>query len=203
MAIPTLDVIPPGAARPGEDVQRTRAFPTFLHPRVTRSGQLGFGAKRGRFGHWGVDMPVVSVADGGTGVGEVSAPEGMVIRHVWTNDSTPPFVGYGPAGVVGEGDSGVYHLLAHLDPSAWSASSIPTKGQRYDVGELVGLMSESVKPPHLHWEVRVFPVDDPKKRAATSLDPWEWRFGKRRILGGAGASWWLWVILGLALARRR
>src|SRR3972149_3812232 len=85
----------------------------------------------------------------------VRAPEGGIVdvigRASYGADtprtSTPiGWAGYGPFLVVLHGDSGWYHLLAHVvDPSV-------TLGQRVELGRAIARVSE--RGDHLHWEVR-------------------------------------------------
>jgi murein DD-endopeptidase MepM/ murein hydrolase activator NlpD len=129
----------------------------------------------------------------------------MSVVAVWTTNDKAPFVGYGPAGVLAKGDSGIYHLLAHLDPTAWSDDNRPTIGQRYDVGEQVGFPSRDVAPSHVHWEVRIKPIDSPDTRGGNTLDPLQWANGFSVTKAGApsgGIPWWL-VVLVLYAARKR
>jgi len=80
----------------------------------------------------------------------VQAPEGGAVVTTATGAS-PPYVGYGPFLVVIHGDSGKYHLLAHLDPSA----NVVDVGERVEAGDVVGQTSSA---NHTHWEVRTLPV---------------------------------------------
>lgn len=81
------------------------------------------------------------------------APEaGTVVETFEANRPRDPrrsrpagWAGYGPRGVLMRGDSGVFHLLAHLDELRVS------NGQRVAEGEVVGVGS-AVR--HVHWEVR-------------------------------------------------
>jgi len=111
--------------------------------------------------------------------------------------SDPRFEGYGPAGVVLKGDSGVFHLLAHLDPAAWDENAgstslgpghqptidhpaavvdPPTLARRYEEGEQIGAMAPHVgaAQSHTHWEVRKTAVDNPSNRALDTFDPQDW-----------------------------
>lgn len=76
----------------------------------------------------------------------VQAPEGGTVKVV-TNGASPPYEGYGPWVVVFLGDSGKYHLLGHLEPSA----NRVTVGQRVEAKQVVGATSSA---NHTHWEVR-------------------------------------------------
>lgn len=116
-------------------------------------------------GHWGYDLA-------GKAGDAVKAPEVMTVTRRWTDDTTPPFVGYGPGGIEALGDSGVYHLLAHLDPSTIAVDV----GEPVMEGEIVGRMPSHVGAagPHVHWEVRKREVDSPSTRAGNTLVPASW-----------------------------
>jgi murein DD-endopeptidase MepM/ murein hydrolase activator NlpD len=134
------------------------------------------------------------------------------VRYVWSDNVTPPFVGYGPAGVLAQGDSGVYHLLGHLDPAGWTDASRPTKGQRFDVGEEIGFPAPTGSPgvgaakPHVHWEVRVEPIDSPATRGGNTLDPVQWARGfssSTRVGAPAADGLWFLVLFGLWYLTRK
>jgi murein DD-endopeptidase MepM/ murein hydrolase activator NlpD len=208
---------------PGEDVNITRTSPADISSAMaqdhTDSGR-GFGAFRPHQGangtwHWGLDL-VQSPSDD---VGVV-APEHSTCVEVWLNNTTAPFVGYGPGGVLLKGDSGVYHLLGHLDPSAWSQTSRPTIGQVYERGQWVGHTAPTGSDgvgsatPHVHWEVRVQPIDSPSTRKGNTLDPIDWTHGRATSLTGnvltqvpskkaGGFPWWILLLLAVASKRRR
>ena len=145
--------------------------------------------------HYGYDLA------GATGT-PVVAPESMVITRVWSDDKTPPFVGYGPGGVEGLGDSGVYHLLAHLDPGTISVEV----GEPVDEGANVGNMSAL---RHVHWEVRLREIDSPSTREANTLVPNWWvgavASGWTASQGGGkvakGGDGWLWLVALILIAR--
>jgi len=84
-----------------------------------------------------------------------------------------PWEGYGPAGVLLKGDSGVWHLLAHL--------SAPTVGvgDRVGVGDTVGHLTKHVgaSGPHTHWEVRTSALSTPADRAQKTMNPDRWLNG--------------------------
>ena len=86
--------------------------------------------------------------------------------------SAPPFVGYGPYLVIIRGDSGVFHLLAHLDPSGAGAAPM---GSRVTEGQVIGRTSSA---NHTHWEVRRSPVPPSgKTNLDNNLDPIAWMNG--------------------------
>lgn len=119
--------------------------------RIPPTGSGAWLARRsdGHRLHAGVDLL-------GPGGREVVAPESGVVRVVFTSSrpvdprrSSPPgWAGYGPKGVLMHGDSGAWHLLAHLGSVEVSPSSVLTEGQR------VGTISGELSTPHCHWEVR-------------------------------------------------
>lgn len=161
---------------------------------ISLASGYGYRLKAGaQQGHWGYDL----AGPAGT---KVKAPEPMTITRVWTDDKTPPFVGYGPGGVEGLGASGVYHLLAHLEPS-----SIPVDvGEEVWEGEVLGEMSQLA---HVHWEVRMREVDDPSTREANTLVPLAWITatiaGKRWTaadIARPGSSGWIVLLLLWLLA---
>ena len=109
------------------------------------------------------------------------APESGEVAATWESNrprndvprfSRPPgWSGYGPKGVLLRGDSGVWHVLAHLD----SVSVV--RGQRLAEGDEVGRGSVV---RHVHWEVRT--AAHPPAGAAVvevTLDPGAWLRGER------------------------
>lgn len=90
--------------------------------------------------HPGVDV----VGRAGT---QVMAPEGGLVVQA-ADGSRAPFSGYGPWLVIIQGDSGKYHLLAHLDPGYMNLAPI---GLRVKEGQVIGRTSGA---NHTHWEVR-------------------------------------------------
>lgn len=173
--------------------------------RVTPHG--GFGQSRtkptdGRCGyknvypcvHRGLDM----AAPAG---GAVYAPEnGRVVISV-SDNVTPPLRGFGPGAILFLGDSGMRHVLGHMDPTWWENSAwrgfpgalpkvlipdrVPADGRRYRQGEQMGVVAVD----HLHWEVR--------DRDGKRYDPEGWARGRTVAEGGESQSW---VLLILALA---
>lgn len=182
--------------------------------RVTPHGAFGFQRKKpadGRCGyknkypctHKGVDM----AASKGT---PVYAPEAGVVVISVSDNVTPPLRGYGPGAVVLRGDSGVNHLLAHLDPDWWHSAAwqipptifdgfigpdrAPSEGRRYREAEQIGIVAKD----HVHWEI---------SRGGNRYDPLVWlKTGGRSVRGGAaagGGHGGLLLILLLAAASRR
>lgn len=149
--------------------------------------------------HYGLDIPPRKNGDD-----SVVVPERAEIVSVWTNDDTPNFRGYGPGGVLLLGESGDFHLLAHLDPTVWVGPGAPVTGKRYDEGEQIGLIARNVKPskfwsaPHVHWEVRQGKaIPAPGERDTVNLDPVAWLAGRRVKL--PRLEWWTWVIIGVVI----
>lgn len=216
--VPSTNKLKPGERGPSEAAGE-RKSPTIIPPDVLQAWTAtasykdgrGYGVFRKTQGpngtwHWGIDLPAKA------GSVAIVAPERSMVAYVWKDNNTAPFVGYGPGGVLLQGTvTGVYHLLGHLDPTAWSDASVPTKGQHYDVGELVGYTAPTGSDgvgsaaPHVHWEVRVKPIDSPTTRQGNTLDPLAWLNGNSVTLAptSSGMPWWLWVVIGLALSRRR
>lgn len=86
------------------------------------------------------------------------------------------FSGYGPRGVVLRGDSGVWHLLGHLDSVLVRVGERVAEGQTVGVGSVVH---------HVHWEVRV--AARPASGQAVvevTLDPVAWLRGERVAYAG-------------------
>ncbi len=96
-----------------------------------------------------------------------------------------PFDGYGPGVVVAKGDSGKFHLLAHLGRIDVSALDVVAEGEQ------VGNMAPHVGAAgsHTHWEVRDHAIDTPSTRAADTVDPMAWA-----AAGGRNSSAMPWVI---------
>jgi murein DD-endopeptidase MepM/ murein hydrolase activator NlpD len=116
--------------------------------RIPTSGLGAWLARRsdGARLHAGVDLPM--------GRDTVCrAPEAGRVMQTWTasrprdpSASSPPgWSGYGPRGVLIRGDSGQWHVLAHLD------ELLVTRGQWVSPGQPVGRGSVV---RHCHWEVR-------------------------------------------------
>jgi hypothetical protein len=141
--------------------------------------------------HYGLDIPPPT-----NGNDAVVAPERCIVESKWTDDTTAPFVGYGPGGLLLRGDSGVWHLLAHLDPSSFTT---PADGTAFAEGEQLGLIARNVKvsrtwsAPHVHWEVRTKPLASHDE----NLDPVAWLAGKRERL--PKQDWVTWLLVGAAI----
>ncbi len=117
----------------------------------------------------------------------VAAPEAGEVEY--TGDASTPsearryshpagWAGYGPRFVVLRGDSGVYHLLAHLGSvSVWA-------GQRVSVGWPVGTVGV-LEHPHVHWETRAR-LQPPHGAAVVEVtgDPGAWLEGDWRPWSG-------------------
>lgn len=111
---------------------------------------------------------------------EVKAPETGVVWGVIEASfaaDEPRFsrplgwAGYGPVVVVLEGDSGAWHVLAHVDHPAVRA------GQRVELGEHLADVAD--RGNHLHWEVRR--RTKPPRGWATvevALEPEAWLAGR-------------------------
>lgn len=152
-----------------------------------RAKQVDTSTGRPGVWHWGLDLANAIGAD-------VDAPEDMTITHVWTDNETAPFVGYGPGGVLGRGASGLYHLLAHMDPTVAVGNVVQAGDVVGHTGELAGIT------PHCHWEVRVKPIDSPATRKGNTLDPRSWLAGATSRSGDWG---WLLVVVALVVVSRR
>lgn len=131
--------------------------------------------------HPGVDL-------GGYRGTKVVAPEAGQIVLVADGNSAP-WGGYGPWLVVIRGESGRYHLLAHLDPAT---AGMGPMGTPVDAGQQVGTTSSA---NHTHWEVRTKMVPNfagGEDNFSNNSDPLAWLasagFGLRQVLlvGGAG-----------------
>lgn len=204
---PRGDAREPGDPLPGENIKVSRKPPAPL-PKQDAPGN-GYGATRANgVQHWGIDIARSPDAD-------VVAPERGVIVDVWTDNETPNFQGYGPGGVLLKGQSGVFHLLAHLNPARWGRSNAPTIGEVFEAGQLIGHTAgtgtEGVgrAAPHVHWEVRVKPHDTPATRAGNTIPPRRWLAGNPsgRVLSEATPSksdnGWLLLLLLVALGSKR
>lgn len=157
----------------------------FAHVRSS-SAQGSCGTKGYPCKHPGTDV----VGRAGT---RVVAPEsGTVVAAA--DGSSSPFGGYGPWLIVIKGDSGKYHLLAHLDPS--TANMAPL-GARVSAGGIVGSVSAA---NHVHWEVRDKMVPNfsaGEDNFTNNVDPTTWLSSTSIVIPaliaiGAGALFWAW-----------
>lgn len=183
--------------------------------RITPHGAFGFQRKSaadGRCGrlnkypcvHRGVDL----AAPKGT---PVYAPEaGRVVISV-TDNVTPPLRGFGPGAIVLLGDSGLRHILGHLDPAWWEAAPwaqlpgllppvlwpdrSPVEGRRYREGEQVGIVASN----HVHWEVS----RTGREHGGARIDPIAWAQTGALRSEGRGSMLWLVALAVLASDNRR
>ncbi len=84
------------------------------------------------------------------------------------------WAGYGPRVVVLEGDSGAWHVLAHVDEPAVRV------GERVGIGQRIAVVAD--RGNHLHWEVRS--RTKPPRGMATvevALDPVAWVAGRIQV----------------------
>lgn len=144
--------------------------------RIPPTGSGAWLARRsdGHRLHAGVDLL-------GPGGGAVVAPESGVVRVVFASSrpteprrSSPAgWSGYGPKGLLMHGDSGAWHLLAHLGTVERLPGSVLAEGDR------LGTISGELSTPHCHWEVRA--QSGPTGGAAIveiCADPAEWLAGR-------------------------
>lgn len=159
------------AASPPSPVTRLGTYlPPVELPAKIRASQ-GYGFDRGDVTHWGVDL---SAKPGDP----VFAPEDLVVEYVAVNNTTPPLSGYGPGAILARGkQSGLWHVLGHMDAWDWSDARkqrLPYKGRVYKRGEEIGVVS---KLNHLHWEIRTEakpPRGEARRRY--TLDPMKWLY---------------------------
>lgn len=131
--------------------------------------------------HAGVDL-------GGRPGTPVMAPEAGVVEQVGTLPARPPWTGYPPA-VLLRGDSGRWHLLAHLNGNAAggrATAPLVSVGQRVQLGDVLGYIGpanpadRSEAHDHCHWEVRTRPHvtrgSDPTY--TITIDPVAWLAGE-------------------------
>lgn len=117
--------------------------------------------------HWGMDL--FAGADR-----SVVAPEAGTVVAV-SDGGSPPWSGFGPGVVVIAGDSGVFHLLSHLE----YASVRVWIGLRVAEGTPIGRFDARIA--HCHYEVRR-KLTGPSSE--NTIDPSKWMAAQ----GGAGAS---------------
>jgi murein DD-endopeptidase MepM/ murein hydrolase activator NlpD len=133
------------------------------------------------FRHAGIDVANTEWTAKNDDLRIVRAPEtGRIVKsEIDALDS------YGPWLMVLKGDSGVYHLLAHL--SALPAERFVKVGDQVVPGQPLGKYSTVLKYKHLHWEVRPglswqgqnVPGTNEK---LTSANKWRWTYDPVRWL---------------------
>lgn len=124
------------------------------------------------------------------------APEAGLVEQVGMLPARPPWTGYAP-GVLLRGDSGRWHLLAHLNGNAaggHASSPAVVVGQRVNLGDVVGYIGPANPADrgeahhHVHWEVRTRPhvarADEPTW--TITIDPAHWLAGEEYPLPAAG-----------------
>lgn len=135
-------------------------------PIVERRAWLASRAHGQRL-HAGVDL----AARPGTPV--LSPEAGRVVLVELNADASPAWKGYGPALVIIEGASGVFHRLTHL---AASGVVVRPGDILASSGVPVGRISTLA---HTHWEVMVQPRrTEPFATVELSLDPLAWVVGE-------------------------
>lgn len=131
--------------------------------------------------HYGIDVV------GAPGTTVVAPEAGSVVQMA--SGSSSPWGGYGPWLIVIKGRSGLYHLLAHLDPTTKNMAIV---GQSVDAGQPVGTVSSAW---HTHWEVRRKVVPDfsaGEHNNTNNIDPLQWlETAPRKSVGG-------WILAGIA-----
>lgn len=110
----------------------------------------------------------------------VVAPEAGLVEQVGTLPMRPPWTGYAPAVLI-HGDSGRWHLLAHLSGNATGGPATAPAvavGQRVELGQVVGYTGAE---RHTHWEVRTRPHARHSAGEPTwiiTIDPAGWLAGE-------------------------
>lgn len=143
-----------------------RIAPVASYAPITGRRQWLASRSDGQRLHAGVDL----AAPPGTPV--LSPEAGRVVGVVLDADHTNAWKGYGPALVIIEGTSGVFHRLTHLS----------AEGIRVRRGDLIGSSGVPVGRvsglAHTHWEVMVQPRrTEPYATVELSLDPLAWVVG--------------------------
>lgn len=175
----------PGRPQPPIYPLQVGAHGGYLEVRATPAdGSCGVGLYPCR--HPGVDVA------GFAGTTVVAPESGTVVATADGNSA--PFVGYGPWLIIIQGDSGKFHLLAHLEPL--TAAYAPA-GARVAAGQQVGVTSSA---NHTHWEVRQKMVPDfaaGESNFTNNDDPLGWLalagigVGAVLVVGGAAVFLWL------------
>lgn len=109
---------------------------------------------------------------------QVFAPENGTVIDV-ANGASAPFVGFGPGVIVIRGDSGFFHLLAHLNFSTINVR----QGQRVGEGQLLATFDPRIG--HTHWEVRQQRLGS---KPPNTIDPNIWLRGQLAIAAATPAK---------------
>lgn len=128
--------------------------------------------------HWGMDLFATDP--------HVYAPEGGQVVAV-SDGKSAPWVGYNPGIVVIHGQSGVFHVMAHLTHSSIRVM----QGQLVGEGQLLAQFDPGIG--HTHYEVRkqlTGPSD------TNTIDPADWLATQQ----GRGTNGAIWALAGLMLA---
>ena len=144
-------------------------FGDYLHPRGRGGGLTGWY-------HAGVDIHPIGERNSRAWL--ALAPEDGVVVEVGPGTRGTGRGGYGPWVVALRGQSGFIHWLAHLD-------DISTyRGERLFAGDSVGRVSNKLRHPHVHWEVRTQLRPKVGRSPWTvTIDPWCWL-----VQGGMGCQ---------------
>ena len=144
-----------------------RITPVARYASVTGKRQWLASRSNGARLHAGIDL----AAAPGTPV--LSPEAGRVVLIELDADASPAWAGYGPALVIMEGQSGVFHRLTNLAREGIAVrvgDIVQSSGVR--VGRISGLS-------HTHWEVLVQPRRTaPYATVELSLDPLAWVVGE-------------------------
>lgn len=156
---------------------------------ITPHGKFGYLRQSSADGGCGVSgypcvHPGVDLA-GKAGTAVLAPEAGVVVK---AQGDVAPFRGYGPWSIVIKGESGAYHLLAHLSTTTANLAKV---GQTVAAGAKVGTVASN----HTHWEVRkkVTPAGG-EGNMANNRDPMFWLNPAKTIglmLGLAGGLYYL------------
>jgi len=132
--------------------------------RIPLTGTRRYGDARETHTHAGVDL-------GGRDGTPVLAPEGGTVLAVVQERGRAPWRGYAPC-VFLAGDSGRFHLLAHLSGSPLTLR----EGERVELGQQLGTIG--APEHHTHWEVRTVERRRREPAIDVSLSPAHWLEGE-------------------------